>query len=98
MTLQATSSYRVLFRSSLLVGAALMLSACSAFQPNTAMELIQHQQEQESLRRMAEARATAKNTPSQSDMMLNVVREARADRRYYAVLAYARQYIDRKSV
>lgn len=93
MTLQATSSYRGMWRASLLVGAALMLSACSAFQPNTAMELIQHQQEQESLRRMAEARATAKNTPSQSDMMLNVVREARADRRYYAVLAYARQYI-----
>ncbi|MGB6008430.1 tetratricopeptide repeat protein [Castellaniella sp.] len=95
MTFQAIFFHRIAGRAGLLASVCLMLSACSAFQPNTAMELIQHQQEQESMRRTAESRAAHKNMPSQADMMLNVVREARADRRYYAVLAYSRQAIAR---
>lgn len=73
--------------------ACLGLTACSALKSNTAMELIEHQQEQQAMMRTAEAKAARRNTPTPSQMMLNVVRQAMDQQRYFAVLAYARKYI-----
>ncbi|CAM5207788.1 hypothetical protein CDEF62S_00963 [Castellaniella defragrans] len=84
---------RTVPRVALIGLAGLALSACSALRSNSAMELIQHQQEQQAMMRSAEEAAERKNLPSQSEMLLNRVREARRDERYFAVVAYARQYI-----
>jgi Flp pilus assembly protein TadD len=72
---------------------SLALTACSALRSNTAMDLIKHQQEQQAMEHSAELSEARRNQPSQADMLLNLVREARNGQRYFAVVAYARQYI-----
>src|SRR5690606_5641654 len=48
---------------------------------------------QQAMMRMADARMVRDNTPGETERMLNAVREARNSRRYFAVLAYSKEYI-----
>jgi|GEM_PF-6829567 len=91
-------SYRHAHTLALALACAALLAGCAGSKTNSAMELIQHQQEQQALLRQHEADTMQKNAPSEPKVMLAMIRESQQQQRYFASLAYidayAREYGD----
>lgn len=73
------------------IACALLLSACSTQQPNTAAELIKAQEQTAQIERMEMQRAqeAARNEPK---LLLTLIEENMNQSRYFAALAYINSY------
>lgn len=76
----------------LAVSSCLALTACSTGQSDTAWKLIQQQQEKQTLVRQHETDSARKNTPSEPDVLMAMIRETQEQQRYFASLAYIDAY------
>lgn len=76
----------------LLAACVITLTACSTNRTETAMQLIQHQQEQQSKLRQHEADVAKKNAPSEPEVIMAMIRESQDQQRYFASLAYIDAY------
>jgi len=70
-----------------------MLLAACANRADTAMKLIQQQQEEQAMLRQHEAEQERKNAPTKPELMRSMIREAQGQGRYFASLAYIDAYI-----
>lgn len=64
-----------------------LLAGCSS-RPETAWELIRQQKEEQAMVRAHEDRLARSQAPSQAGIMLDLIRQAQAQGRYFAALAY----------
>ncbi len=77
---------------SVALSCAVLLAGCAGGKNNSAMELIQHQQEQQAMLRQHEVDTMRKNAPSEPKVMLALIRESQQQQRYFASLAYIDAY------
>lgn len=78
---------------SLILLAGLLLSACSSTKTDTALQLIQQQEEKQSMIRQHEAELARKNTPTEAQLLLSLIHRTQDEGRYFAALAYINAYI-----
>lgn len=76
----------------ILAACAFTLTACSTNRTETAMQLIQHQQEQQSKLRQHEADVAKKHAPTEPEVVMAMIRESQDQQRYFASLAYIDAY------
>src|SRR5690606_37824228 len=69
-------------RAATLAACVFTLAACSSNRNETAMQLIQHQQEQQSMLRQHEADVAKKNAPSEPEVAMAMIRESQDQQRY----------------
>lgn len=73
-------------------GLALTLSGCKST-PQSAFQIMQEQQQLQAQARQSEEEATRKAAPTQPEMLLSLIREAQAQNRHFAALAYVDAYV-----
>lgn len=78
---------------SLILVMSLLLAACSSTKTGTALQLIQQQEEKQSMIRQHEAEAAKKSTPTEAQLLLSLIHRTQDEGRHFAALAYINAYI-----
>lgn len=89
----STHRRRILSRAISMALIPLALSACATKRPDTALQLIRHQQELQTGQRQHESHALRKKAGSEAEIMLSLIRETQEQGRHFAALAYIDAYI-----
>lgn len=82
-----------MIRTTILTSMILALAGCSLTRPDTALQIIERQQEQQALVQQYEMDRIQQNVPGQEALELQMIQQAQSEGRYFASLAYIDAYL-----